>query len=595
MAIVATHVAAVQELYVAYFGRPADPAGLDYWTNVVEAQGGSTTAVSASFSAQPEYIVAFYQKTPAQIVDQIYSNMFARGTSTTDGRSYWVDLLSKGTVSVSTIVAEVAKGAQGTDAEAVENKVAAATAFTAALDTAAEQAGYAGADSLNLAKAFIAGITTDATLESAIAPAALNATVAGVVKAGTPFSLQSAMTELRAANKEQADFLKENDLTKLNAPTELQGDITAAAAPIDAVVTGFAANNGKPAVQAALLAQAEADMAATLTTERGELAAARAAANTAGVLARADNLAAATTAAKSAADALVVAGRVEDAAVATVEARAGGTREVTLVTDTTTGKLTSVTIDPAAGATSPDDVTLIRVNSTTGALSLAPGVTEAAYPGVTALMTAIRDHQDAVLLDTTAKATLSNAQAEVTKLSADEQALVGNVATETTQVAAAQKAITDLDKLVVKWEAAVALQAEYKVITDAVDAATKAFEANGYVAPAPLDNAVVGATSASDIFILGTATATTLTGFGASGNDSIFVGTEYKLNAGALSTGDDAALEVFFVQNGGRAEIHVETKAYGSDSGDVSVITLVGVDATDLQLNNGVITLNPNA
>ncbi|WP_313169300.1 hypothetical protein [Massilia oculi] len=591
MAIVATHVAAVQELYVAYFGRPADPAGLDYWTNVVEAQGGSTTAVSASFSAQPEYIVAFYQKTPAQIVDQIYSNMFARGTSTTDGRSYWVDLLSKGTVSVSTIVAEVAKGAQGTDAEAVENKVAAATAFTAALDTAAEQAGYAGADSLNLAKAFIAGITTDATLESAIAPAALNATVAGVVKAGTPFSLQSAMTELRAANKEQADFLKENDLTKLNAPTELQGDITAAAAPIDAVVTGFAANNGKPAVQAALLAQAEADLAATLTTERGELATARAAANTAGVLARADNLAAATTAAKSAADALVVATRVENAAIATVEARAGGTREVTLNTDAA-GNLTSVTIDPATGT---DDVTLIRVNSTTKALSLAPGVTEAAYPGVTALMTAIRDHQDAVLLDTTAKATLVNAQDEVTKLTTEQQALVNNVATETTQVAAAQKAITDLDKLVVKWEAAVALQAEYKVITDAVDAATKAFEANGYVAPAPLDNAVVGATSASDIFILGTATATTLTGFGASGNDSIFVGTEYKLNSGALTTGDDAALEVFFVQNGGRAEIHVETKAYGSDSGDVSVITLVGVDATDLQLNNGVITLNPNA
>jgi len=592
MAIVATHVAAVQELYVAYFGRPADPAGLDYWTNVVEAQAGSTAAVSASFAAQPEYIVAFYQKTPAQIVDQIYSNMFARGTSTTDGRSYWVDLLSKGTVSVSTIVAEVAKGAKGTDAEAVENKVAAATAFTEALDTPAEQAGYAGANALNLAKAFIAGVTTDATLESAIAPTALNATVAGIVKAGTPFSLQSAMTELRAANKEQADFLKENELTKLNAGTELQGDVTAAAAPINAVVANFSANNGKPAVQAALLAQAEVDMAETLTAERAELATARAAANTAGVLARADNLAGATTAAKSAADALIVASRVETAAIATVEARVGGERTVELVRDDA-GKLTGVTIEAAEAEAA--DVPLIRVNATTGALSLATGVTETTYPGVTALMTAIRDHQDAVLLDSTAQTAKQNAQAEVNKLTEEQQALVTKVTTETGEVAAAQKAITDLDKLVVKWEAAVALQGEYKAIVDAVEAATDAFEANGYTAPAPLDTTVVGATSASDIFIVGTAPAVTLTGFGASGNDSIFVGTEYKVNTGALTTGDDAAWEVFFVQNGGRAEIHVETKAYGSDSGDVSVITLVGVDAADLQLNNGVITLNPNA
>lgn len=594
MAIVATHVAAVQELYVAYFGRPADPAGLDYWTNVVEAQGGSTTAVSASFSAQPEYIVAFYQKTPAQIVDQIYSNMFARGTSTTDGRSYWVDLLSKGTVSVSTIVAEVAKGAQGTDAEAVENKVAAATAFTAALDTAAEQAGYAGTNSLNLAKAFIAGITTDATLESAIAPAALNATVAGVVKAGTPFSLQSAVAEMRAAIKAEADFVEDNDLDATDPAGDLATAVNDAAVALNTPVgAGFSA--AKPGVQAALLAQAESDLADKLATERKDLADARAAANTAGVLAKADNLAAATTAAKGATDALTVAGRVQDAAELTVETRVGGGREVDITTNATTGAVTAVTIDPPATATNQDPIPLVRVNATTGALSLATGVTEAAYPGVTALLTALRDKMDAFIVNQAAQSALTTAQNEVTALEAGPRGLAQAVATATTDLATAQKAITDLDKLVVKWEAAIALQAEYEALGKAVEDAEAVFGANGYTAPAPLNDAVVGATSASDIFILGNKTAVTLTGFGASGTDSIFVGTEYKFNSGALTTGDDAALEVFFVQNGGRAEIHVETKAYGSDSGDVSVITLVGVDATDLQLNNGVITLNPNA
>ena len=42
MAIVTTHVAAVQQLYVAYFGRPADVAGLDFWTNVGSNSKGST-------------------------------------------------------------------------------------------------------------------------------------------------------------------------------------------------------------------------------------------------------------------------------------------------------------------------------------------------------------------------------------------------------------------------------------------------------------------------------------------------------------------------------------------------------------------------
>lgn len=249
MAIVATHVAAVQELYVAYFGRPADPAGLDYWTNIVEAQG-STAAVSATFAASPEYIVSYFGKTNGQIVDQIYTNLFGR-TADTAGRAYWVNLLNNGTIKVDTIVAEVAAAALTTDAEIIENKVAAATAFTAAVDTDAEIAGYNGTAAVTLAKAFITGVTTDASLATAIATANLNAKVAEVVKAGTPFTVTAGLAAYETAQDNLADFVEEHDGA---TSATLTADVDAAVGVVDGLVTGTY-TGAAAGVQAALLAE----------------------------------------------------------------------------------------------------------------------------------------------------------------------------------------------------------------------------------------------------------------------------------------------------------------------------------------------------
>ena len=621
MAIVATHVAAVQELYVAYFGRPADVAGLDYWTNVVEAQGGSTTAVSASFATQPEYIVQYFGKTNAQIVDQIYANMFGRASSTTDGRSYWVNLLNEGKVGVSTIVAEVANGAQGADAEAVENKVAAASAFTAALDTEAEQAGYNGTSALTLAKAFITGVTTDATLTNAIAPEALAATVAGVVKAGTPFSLDAAVTTLTDAREALADFLEDNDLDALptgtTPATALQGEIDDAADDIDAFafaagdidMTGFA--DARASVQAVLLADAQEELADYLSETQTALASARAAASSS-VRATADNLASAIAALEEAGDAAEEAQLVEDAAVDFVEARTGG-RAITIeynqiavdddndetTPDVEVDDITNVaSVTLAATTTAPVQAEVILITENrAGNLVLGTDVTEAKYPGVTALLEALRANQDAQLDLNASTEARDLAQAEFDLLEDGAADAADLIVTRTAAVEAAEEATGDLEELVAAWEEAVALQEEYVSLNGDIDAAVEAFTDNSYVEPAFLDGATAAATSGSDIFLLGESEEVTISAFGRSGNDTIFVGGDFEYNDGALADGDDAALEVFFVQNGTRAEVHVENKVYGSDSGgdDVTVITLIGVNADDLVFNNGVITLNPNA
>jgi|GEM_PF-851681 len=400
MAIVASQVAAVQQLYVSYFGRPADPAGLDYWTNIVEAQD-STAAVSATFAASAEYKAAYEGKTNAQIVDQLYTNLFGRPADAT-GRAYWVDLLDKGTIKVDTIVYEVSLAALTTDKEAVENKVAAATAFTAALDTEAEVAGYSGDAALVLAKAFITGVTTDATLATATEPAALAATVAAVVASGTEFTLEGAMANYEAAvaaknaallgladNEAVAAYLEANDIDDPEA-ADITAALTAitneAEGDIDGIIAGF--SDLTVAQQTANIAKEEADLAARLNTQT-TAATTGLNARTAAVEAVA-NLGAAYedyTAAVEAREAAVIAADLavtaQGAAISNVGTLNGGTFAAVAGVYTFT---------PTAGG---DATPLIRLNTAGDAYVLANGVTEARFEGVTAALNALNANRAA--------------------------------------------------------------------------------------------------------------------------------------------------------------------------------------------------------
>jgi hypothetical protein len=589
MAIVTTHVAAVQQMYVAYFGRPADTAGLDYWTNVVEANAGATAAVSAAFAASPEYIVTYFGQTNTQIVNNIYQNLFGRDADAA-GRTYWANLLTNGTIKVDTIVAEVAKAALTTDAEAVENKVAASTAFTAQLDTTAENAGYAGNSALTLAKAFIKSVTTDATLTTAITPANLTAQVAAVVKAGTPFTLSGGLAAVEAADDNLASFLEDNSFaTAAAANTAINAAETAAITAVDDEVAGTY-TGATSSVQAALIAdqrtantKALADANTALTTANANAAAIT------GLSAAIANQRAAV-AANEAAIELAEETQVDlNVAAAALDARVGGSLEIApTITAPATGSTVVVTFDNAG-----TDVNLISINAA-GNFVLATGATEAKYPGVTAL-------RDALAADFTADADAvfaaddladANADPVLGGANADE---VAAVTAAYTAITAANTNITELADAIADLTEARALKTELAALNKAVVDADAAFTTAGYATPVTLDNASAAATSGSDIFLLGDEAAVTISAFGRSGSDALVIGNGYTVNTGALSTGVDTALEVFFIQNGTRTEVHVEDKAFGSASGDVTVITLIGVDATDLQLNDGIISLKAGA
>lgn len=598
MAIVATQVAAVQQLYVAYFGRPADPAGLDYWTNVVEANEGSTAAVSATFAASPEYIVTFFGKTNTQIVDQIYTNLFNRAADAT-GRAYWVDLLDKGTIKVDTIVAEVAAAAKTTDLEKVENKVAAATAFTTALDTPAEIAGYGNFDAIVKARDFIKGIGDDASLKTALEAKALAEAVAGVVKAGTPFALEAGIAAMRAADKAVEKFVDANDLTTTgltNQTAEVKTFVTKAEAALNGATGLDGGYVGTAGQKAAVLADEQKLRSDAAKEANTALATARAEADST-VVAAADTLVRANAAQEQAAAVELQAGLALAAAVTFLNAQNStkGAAALATATDADTGVVvsTGVTFTPTGGTSTP----LIRVDAETGVVTLAAGVTEAAYPGITALATAVRADVESSLILRGAVTAADDAADVVANLPTADKADATEIADLTATAAEKQADVATLAKLVADLNAAKGLVTEFAALTKAVGVAEADFAAAGYLTPEALDADApfVAALTGSDVFTLGTADKVTLTNFGNSGDDVIFVGKNFTLNADGVDAGVDTAMEVFFVQNGNRAEVHVEKAAYGSGTDDVIVISLVGVEATDLQLVDGVISLKDGA
>ncbi len=176
MAVSATDV---QKAYLAYFGRPADPVGLAYW------QTSDAATMKAGFAASDEYAALYSGMSATQRVSQVYTNLLGRSADAA-GLVYWAGELAAGRETVATLVDSMMTNALGDDITTINNRVTYATAFTTALDTAAEIVGYSGDSAAAAARTAIASVTTDASLTTA--QAALATTVSSIVTTGTSSS-----------------------------------------------------------------------------------------------------------------------------------------------------------------------------------------------------------------------------------------------------------------------------------------------------------------------------------------------------------------------------------------------------------------------
>jgi Ca2+-binding RTX toxin-like protein len=121
----------LQELYVAYFGRAADPTGLDYWTE----KGITTAKFAADMYVQAEFKDAYGSLSTEAQVNQIYKNLFDREADVT-GLTYWTQQINLGNLKLAEIANHLIYAAQNNsgsedDKTALTNKTNAAVAYTA--------------------------------------------------------------------------------------------------------------------------------------------------------------------------------------------------------------------------------------------------------------------------------------------------------------------------------------------------------------------------------------------------------------------------------------------------------------------------------
>ncbi len=170
-------MATIQGVYLALFGRPADPLGLAFFN--AQTNNGANLAGIGPLQSSAEFTTRFSGQSNIQIINSIYQSLFNRDADL-PGLTFFANALANGTLSLNNIAIAIYDGAQGADRTIRDLKEAAANAFTTAIDTSAEVLGYQGNAAAASARAFIAGVTTTAPTSTAV-----NAAVAAAVTAGT--------------------------------------------------------------------------------------------------------------------------------------------------------------------------------------------------------------------------------------------------------------------------------------------------------------------------------------------------------------------------------------------------------------------------
>ena len=108
---------AVQKMYVAYYGRPGDPAGIDFWAGKLAESNGDLGAIIDSFGTSAEYEDRFSGLDTAGLVNNIYQQLLNRDADS-GGLDFYVDRITSGQFTLASAALNIADGiVSGSDAE----------------------------------------------------------------------------------------------------------------------------------------------------------------------------------------------------------------------------------------------------------------------------------------------------------------------------------------------------------------------------------------------------------------------------------------------------------------------------------------------
>ncbi|MFI4940317.1 MAG: hypothetical protein ACHP7O_08275, partial [Burkholderiales bacterium] len=170
---------AVQTLFVAYFGRPAAPAGLAYWLS----NGQSLDQVGSYFSHSPELLNqitgldpnALTQSTASALVTNFFVNLFGRQPLPA-GLAYWTNALQTGAITINNLGTTLVANASSGDRTTIADKVAVANYFTSQLTATSNY----NSTTFAAAKAMMSAVTASTFTTAAAYQTTVNATIASL-------------------------------------------------------------------------------------------------------------------------------------------------------------------------------------------------------------------------------------------------------------------------------------------------------------------------------------------------------------------------------------------------------------------------------
>ncbi len=203
----ANYETVVQELYIAYFGRPADTGGLVNFENALLGAGAPNdiAGLVVAYSANPSVqglVDAFglsaesgrlYPSTDTGVfVTAIFNNVFNRDPLPA-GKAYWTDAIDNQGLTKGNAALAIMNGAlqnsttQGLiDAAGVINKVSVGINFTFNIDTTAEVTAYRGATAAGIARNMLTAVNSSVDPASTQMQATVADTLTAIVAAPPP-------------------------------------------------------------------------------------------------------------------------------------------------------------------------------------------------------------------------------------------------------------------------------------------------------------------------------------------------------------------------------------------------------------------------
>lgn len=171
------YAATINALYLAYFGRAADPAGLAYWEQKLAFFNGDPTQIIVSFQASTEAQTRFAQVSVADQITAIYKTLFNRAPDQ-EGLAYWAGRVNAGE-SIGKVSLAIYNAAIGTDGQIAALRAKASSDFSNSLNALAID--YFSEDAVTVSRAVIA----------AIRPGASNSDITDAVNTATGLAMSA--------------------------------------------------------------------------------------------------------------------------------------------------------------------------------------------------------------------------------------------------------------------------------------------------------------------------------------------------------------------------------------------------------------------